>query len=88
MRALKMILGGLFAALAIAVAIAAGFVATAILGAIGLTVYLVRRLLGRPRATPLRSVPNPQARSAASSDAIDVTAVEVPAEPTERRLTD
>jgi hypothetical protein len=88
MRALKMILGGLFAALAIAVAIAAGFVATAVLGAIGLTVYVVRRLLGRPPASPMRSAPSPQAHTAASADAIDVTAVEIPADPTERRLTD
>lgn len=88
MRALKIILGGLFAALAIAVAIAAGFVATAVVGAIGFTVYIVRRLLGRPRATPMRSVPTPRTPNAASADAIDVTAVEVPADPPERRLTD
>lgn len=87
MRSLKMILAGLFAAIAIAAAVAAGFVAAAVIGAIGFTVYVVRRLLGRPPASPARPNAGRPGQAPGAADAIEVTATEVRSEPNEPKLT-
>jgi len=73
MRALKLILAGLFAVLAVT----AGFVVAAVAALAGLTIFLVSRLLGHSRIR----VAGPQFRSRSSppkpTDAIEVTATEV-----------
>ncbi|ACB77812.1 hypothetical protein [Opitutus terrae] len=75
MRVLKLIVAGLFAAVAVAVAVFAGAIAAAVVAAIGLAVYLSRRLLGRPPATRVVNAPRP--RPASNGDAIEITATEV-----------
>lgn len=76
MRALKLILTGLFAA----IALAAGFVVAAVVAAIGLAIFLAGRLLGKPKVRTTNPPPRRQSSSMRTSDAIDVMATEVPTE--------
>lgn len=77
MRALKLIVAGLFAALAAAVAITAGFVAAAVVGLTGLAAYGLRKLMGWRTAAP-RTPVRPRTSRPAAADVIEVTATEVP----------
>jgi hypothetical protein len=74
MRALKFILTGLLAV----IALTAGFVVAAVAALVGIAIFFAGRLLGRSR---FRVVVGPKtqrrSRPAESSDAIDVTATEV-----------
>lgn len=76
MRALKLILTGLFTA----IALAAGFVVAAVVAVIGLAIFLSGRLLGKPKVRTANSRPRRQSSSMGTSDAIDVTATEIPIE--------
>ncbi len=71
MRVLQVIFTAIFAALAII----GGLVAAAVVAAIGLTIVLVRRLLGQPPALSPRRPRPPQKRP--EGDVIEVSATEV-----------
>lgn len=77
MRAFKLILAGLFAALAAAVALAAGLFAAAVVAITGLGVYLTRRFLGRTTVAPSSAAPRSRAQTRSGSEAIDITATEI-----------
>ena len=76
MRALKLVLTGLFTA----IALAAGFVVAAVVAVIGLAMFLSGRLLGKPKVRTGTPRPRRQSSSMSTNDAIDVTATEVPTE--------
>ena len=84
MRALKIILTGLLAV----IALTAGLVVAAIVALFGFAIFLASRLLGH---SPFRFVGSRSPRKSSpmkSGDAIDVTATEVPTEPTPRLRTE
>lgn len=72
MRVLQVIFTAIFAV----IVIIGGFLAAVIVGAAGLLIVLVRRLLGRPPALQPRT-PGPASRHA-QGDVIDVSATEIP----------